>query len=279
MFNDHDEAHLATTLITGHTGTIGRHFPRGYKRSNLDLLSVSTTMGYKRDYLDATIIHMAGIVGPKSVGENLEISERVNFTNTLEFAERCLEFGISKFLFTSTSHVYKSSNTPLREEDVIEPQSLYAEQKIRAENALRELFLNSSAELTISRIFSVLDWDCKDFTLGGSFRKIAEGDNKLFISNGDDVRDFLTPETISNLLQKLAKKKNAFGIWNMCSGNPVSVREAANLMLGTIVGEKLPELIRPGSSDNPYIVGDNHKIQNLLTDEDFTWNPGEFNRD
>lgn len=265
------------TLITGHTGTIGRHFPKTYKKSSLDLLSVSSTMGNKSDYLDATVIHMAGIVGPKSVSRDLEISERVNFTNTLEFAERALEFGISKFIFTSTSHVYKRTNELLREDDLIEPQNYYAEQKIRAENALRELFLDSSAELTITRIFSVLDWDCKEFTLGGLFRKMADGDKKIVINNGDDTRDFLTPKTISSLLQELANKTNSSGIWNMSSGNAVSVREAANIMLGALIGEKLAELIQPGLSDSPYIVGDNLKLRNLLTDGNFSWVPGEYN--
>lgn len=266
------------TLITGHTGTIGRHFPQEYKKLGVDLHSVSSSMGDKSEFLDATVIHMAGIVGPKSVADNLEISERVNFASTLEFAEKCLEFGISKFLFTSTSHVYKKSNEALREEDPIEPQNCYAEQKIRAENSLRQLFLNSSAELTIIRIFSVLDWDCKEFTLGGLFRRIANGDKKLVVNNGDDTRDFLTPRTIAVLLQKLADKGETSGIWNMCSGNAISVGEAANAMLGTIVGENLTDRILPGFSDTPHIVGNNYKLQNLLNDGDFSWKPGTYNK-
>jgi nucleoside-diphosphate-sugar epimerase len=219
------------TLITGHSGTIGRHFPKECKKSRVDLLNLSSTIGDKIDYLDSTVIHMAGIVGSKSVSDDLEISERVNFTNTLEFAEKSLEFGISKFVFTSTSHVYRRSSKPLREDDSIEPQSHYAEQKIRAENALRDLFLNSSAELTIARIFSVLDWDCKEFTLGGLFRKIADGDEELQINFGDDTRDFLTPKVIAKLLEKLASKKETSGTWNLSSGNAISIRAARNTIV------------------------------------------------
>ncbi len=265
-------------LITGHSGTIGRHFPKEYKKSRVDLLNVSSTMGEKIDYFDATIIHLAGIVGPKSVSDNLEISERVNFTSTIEFAEKSLDLGISKFIFTSTSHVYKRSYEPLRESDSVEPQNYYAEQKLRAENALRNLFLNSSAELAIVRIFSVLDWDCKEFTLGGLFRRIVDGENKLIINNGDDTRDFLTPKAISNLLQKFASKKGTSGTWNLSSGSAVTIREAANIMLGTQVGVNLAELIRPGLSSSPFIVGDNHKLRKLLINENFTWNPGEYNK-
>lgn len=265
-------------LITGHSGTIGQHFPKEYKKSRVDLLNVSSTMGDKSDYLDATVIHMAGIVGPKSVSDDLEISERVNFTGTLEFAEKSLELGVSKFIFTSTSHVYKRSYEPLREDDSVEPQNVYAEQKIRAEHALRDLFLNSSAELAILRIFSVLDWDCKESTLGGLFRRIADGENKLVINNGDDTRDFLTPKVISNLLRKFATIRGTSGIWNLSSGSAVTIREAANIMLGTHVGANLAELIQPGLSGSPYIVGDNHKLRNLLINENFNWNPGEYNK-
>jgi UDP-glucose 4-epimerase len=278
LFGNLAEEIFMNTLVTGHTGTIGRHFPEKYKKSNVDLLSVSSTMSDKSEYLDATVIHLAGIVGPKSVSDDLETSERVNIASTLEFAEKSLELGVSKFLFTSTSHVYKRCDRPLREDDSIEPQNYYAEQKIRAEDALRELFLNSSAELTIIRIFSVLDWDCKEFTLGGLFRKIADGDNKLVIKNGDDTRDFLTPKKIAILIQRLAEKTETSGVWNLSSGSAVSVREAASVMLGTMVGENLTRIIQPGLSGSPYIVGDNHKLRNLLTDEDFSWNPGVYNK-
>lgn len=263
-------------IVTGATGTIGSHFSNRCTKSKVDLLNISGTIGDSECYLQATIIHLAGIVGPTNVVENLERSRKINVTKTIVLAEKLLELGISKFVFASTSHVYAKSDAPVSEEALIEPQNLYAEQKIETEIALRNLFFKSTAELTIVRIFSVLDWDCKDFTLGGLFRRIAAGDTTLQIRNGDDERDFLTPKSIAERIEAIAIKDGMSGIWNLSSGNSLTVREAATRMLSDVIGESLIDRIVPGRSDSPRIIGNNQKLRNALPEVDFSWVPSMY---
>ena len=142
--------------------------------------------------------------------------------------------------------------------------------------ALRNLFSNSTAELTIVRIFSVLDWDCKDFTLGGLFRRIAEGDATLQIRNGDDERDFLTPKSIAETIERIALKDGMSGIWNLSSGTSVTVREAATRMLSDVIGNTLVERVLPGQSDSPRIIGNNQKLRNALPEVNFSWVPSMY---
>jgi len=263
-------------IVTGHTGTIGKHLSDGFIKSGISLLNVSETMGAKSNYADAAIIHLAGIVGPAQVAQDLTKSHEVNVINTLEFAERSLELGITRFVFASTSHVYAKFSDAISEDHTIEPQNLYAEQKVQAEIGLRNLFLNSPAELVILRIFSVLDWDCKDYTLGGLFRRIAAGDENLSIRNADDERDFLTPKSIACTLERMASEVGLSGIWNLSSGNPLTVREAAFRMLADVIGQSLSDRIVPGRSDLPRIVGDNQKLRDALPDLELNWDPGSY---
>jgi nucleoside-diphosphate-sugar epimerase len=233
-------------------------------------------MDNEKLYSGSTIIHLAGIVGPANVKQDLTESFKINVTNTVEFAERSLEAGVSKFVFASTCHVYGGSSTPISEDHFVEPQNLYAEQKLKAEIALRNLFLNSAAQLAIIRVFSVLDWDCKDFTLGGLFRRIAGDDKTSLIYNGDDERDFLTPKSIADILERIASEDGLSGIWNLSSGNPLTVREAAFRMLSDVIGQSLSERIIPGRSDLPRVIGDNQKLRDALPDLKLKWNPGRY---
>jgi nucleoside-diphosphate-sugar epimerase len=265
-------------IVTGHTGTIGKHLSDRFIKSGISLLNVSETMGAKSNYADAAIIHLAGIVGPAQVAQDLTKSHEVNVINTLEFAEKSLELGVARFVFASTSHVYAKFSGAISEDHMIEPQNLYAEQKVQAEIGLRNLFLNSPAELVILRIFSVLDWDCKDYTLGGLFRRIAAGDEKLSIRNADDERDFLTPNSIAKTIEKITFKTGMSGVWNLSSGIPVSVREAAMRMLSDTIGEKLRDRVISGQSDSPLILGNNQKLHKALPETDLSWTPSQFSK-
>jgi nucleoside-diphosphate-sugar epimerase len=263
-------------IVTGHTGTIGTYFSENCVKSQVNLLNVSETFGEERDYFKSAIIHLAGIVGPSLVTENRVQSNKINVTNTLSFAEKALENGIQKFVFASTSHVYAKSDSPVSEGHALSPQNLYAEQKAEAESQLLNLFANSNAELSIVRIFSVLDWDCKDYTLGGLIRRIAEGDELLRIRNGDDTRDFLTPKSVCGLLESITAQGGMSGIWNLASGDPLSVGDAATRMLQNLLGENLTKRILSGHSETPYIVGNIEKLRNVLQNADFSWSPSKF---
>jgi nucleoside-diphosphate-sugar epimerase len=265
-------------IVTGHTGTIGKHLSDEFIKSGISLMNVSETLGAKSNYADAAIIHLAGIVGPAQVAHDLTKSYEVNVINTLEFAQKSLELGVTRFVFASTSHVYAKFSGAISEDHMIEPQNLYAEQKVQAEIGLKNLFLSSPAELVILRIFSVLDWDCKDYTLGGLFRRIAGGDENLSIRNADDERDFLTPKSIAKIIEKITFQAGMSGVWNLSSGTPVSVREAAIRMLTDTLGEKLSDRMISGQSDSPRIIGNNQKLHKALPEADLSWTPSLFRK-
>lgn len=263
-------------IVTGHTGTIGKHFPEKYVKSSVNLVSIKKTFGAPEDYLNSTIVHLAGLVGPMRVAENVELSRQVNVTGTIEFAERALEYGVKKFIYISTSHVYAKSDKVISESNELNPQNTYAEQKIQAEIELQRIFKSSTSSLTIVRIFSVLGWDCKEYTLGGLFQRIAQGDNDLLIKHGGDTRDFLTPKTIAATLQKMAEGNEMPGIWNLSSGKGTTVREAALTMLRQVLGDSVKDRIQDGQSETPSIVGDNSKLSVALVDTELKWQPGPY---
>jgi UDP-glucose 4-epimerase len=212
------------------------------------------------------------------VKANKSKSRLVNVQGTLNLAERALSFGVSRFVFASTSHVYAQSQNPLKESSPLSPISIYAEQKLEAEEGLTKLFKRSGAELVVIRIFSVLDWGTKFHTLGGLVGRIANGQADLLVSNGDDVRDFLTPSKIAHCLDRIAGEENMTGIWNLGSGRALSVKSAVQVMLESKGFLNPEKFVLSGNSDLPYVVGDIGKIQKQIPSLKLYWEPRNSTR-
>lgn len=263
-------------LATGITGTIGRHLPKETLRISCDLVDVSKTLDTSQFPKNSVVTHLAGIVGPDLVANDLHFSHKVNVQGTLALAEKFLEHSIKRFIYISSSHVYSTTIELITESSKLDPQNLYAEQKLKAEDELQKLFQNSGAELVILRVFSVLDWDVADFTLGGLFRKIALGDRNIRIKNGDDIRDFLTPKTIAESIEKVAACESISGILNLCSGSPTSVRDAALRMLNHLGTDHVRNIIDKGNSNVPRIVGNPSKFLLKFKIDALEWKPGVY---
>ena len=266
---------MGEIYLTGRSGTIGKHFPADYKSLYLDLAS-----NFQVDLNDVfqesdLLIHSAGIVGTEAVEKDKELSFRVNVTGTLKLAELFIAHSKNKFVYLSTSHIYKKRDKSIDELSEVSPNSEYAAQKYEAEKRLQALFSDSPDRLLVVRIFSVLDWDMKSWTLGGAARKIARRESGFRLRNCLDVRDFLTPSTIAHLVSQLAHLKGGVGTVNICSGIPTTVGDAVQQMLR---GKQFPiehETFEYGNSINPYMVGNPTKLKTLIPGAELTWSPNK----
>lgn len=261
---------------TGISGTIGKQLGKEVKPINCDLSNPYEISKIGSFSKNDCLIHLAGIVGAANVENNPKNARKINVHGSIELASKFLDNGGKKFIYISSSHVYSSSSVKLLEESELGPKSLYAEQKVETEAKLQNLFLKSGASLCIVRVFSVLDWDTQPFTLGGAVRRLAEKQKDSDLHNGDDVRDFLTPRKIAESIQALAEVSNLPKILNLCSGMGLSVAKAAKIMLTENGFQESITRIHAGVSENPYIVGNNEKIRQILPSVDFNWSPSKY---
>jgi UDP-glucose 4-epimerase/GDP-4-dehydro-6-deoxy-D-mannose reductase len=169
------------------------------------------------------IIHLAAVVGAKNVLSD-KLSHVTNVDNVSKFLNEAANIcDLRNFVFASTGHVYAPSNIPLREDSRLGPTSLYAQQKLDAENSL--LASRFSDKVSIARIFSVLGFEGdKPGTLGARVMDAIKYPRSVVIPNGKDVRDFLTPEVVGKLLLYLAESSPS-GIVNVASGTGFLVQE------------------------------------------------------
>jgi nucleoside-diphosphate-sugar epimerase len=262
-------------LATGKSGTIGRALSSQVGTLNLKLEEdVPDNIASGLD--NKTIIHLAGVVGPKIVEDNEQYAFEVNVNGTVRLAESALNQNIEKFIYVSTSHVYGKATSPITEDQPINPNNLYSEQKAIAENKLQKLFKSNPNKLIILRVFSVLDWGCKPFTLGGLVERI-KGGGRHSIANSEDVRDFLAPAQIAYGLERFARTQVTGGVYNLCSGEGRSIRNAVVEMLESDV-ETLSRLSFDNmNSSVPTIVGSDYKMRQVLG-ERLIWKPSVYSK-
>ena len=264
---------MSNIFATGTSGTIGKHFVSKVSAIDIDLRGPEKAFIIPKISPSNFVLHAAGIVGTAKVNSDPEQSYAINVNGSTKLAEFARDINIARFVFVSSAHVYAKTEKILTESSDINPTTLYAKQKFEAEKNIIEIFEGRKEKLCIVRVFSVLDWDSDDFTLGGAITRLTRLNLNETLINVDDVRDFLTPKQVANALVAITNKTSLTGIVNLCSGIGTSVLSAARKML-EVRGLPFPtERILRGKSDNPYIVGDNSKLTSYLPNLDLSWAP------
>lgn len=87
------------------------------------------------------VIHLAAIVGDPASALNPEETIESNYLATKTLADVCKYAQINRFIFASTASVYGASDgkTELTEKSKLNPVSLYADMKLKSEQAIMEI--------------------------------------------------------------------------------------------------------------------------------------------
>ena len=252
-------------IATGKTGTIGKCLGKNVLGLELDLLRVAQC---KEDFGESIILHLASVVEAREIKKDRSLAEAVNVDGTLHLAEKALADGCTRFVFASTSHVYESKKSSIKEVDSISPLSEYAQQKREAEIGLLQIFSKDLSRLLILRIFSVLGLSMKEYTLGGAANRILRGEKNVIIRNSSDIRDFMTPKQVASALETISKnEKISEPILNLCTGKPSTVEHGVRNLLGEQSQKDLNTHFLPGFSKVPVLVGDNSLLHKYITIE------------
>jgi len=250
-----------TIFVTGEKGKVGSSL------NGLDVIKLKfSSDGISKNDLSLvkpkdSIVHLAAIVGEKACLDNPDQANKINVEATENLAKQIFSIPDVNLIYMSTGHVYGKASSPRSELDPVNPITLYADLKYKGEEKIKRIFQSAEERYSILRLFSILDVDLQDYSLPARVVRILEGrDASKVISNSSDIRDFLTLKEVGLFIeQTITKKIN--GTFNVCSGKPVTVREAC-INFGKRIGytnieEKLDFL--DTYSDLPYLVGKRDK--------------------
>ena len=261
------------TFATGSTGTIGKFFPDSVIPMRINLTSAIEEFEQLPLENNDVVIHAAAVVGPRVVDKDPFAAREVNIEGTRKLGLATLSKGISKFVYISTSHVYRFGPEYLLENDEVAPVNEYANQKYEGEKILEAIFSQALERLCILRVFSILDWGMPEYSLGGAVEKLAAKDSNFILRNAGDVRDFLTPKQVAEVIYEISGAEAASGVINLCSSKPTSVSGAVRYLFALENIEIRENSLSGGNSLVPRIVGNNSKLKSLVPKLELEWKP------
>jgi len=227
-----------------------------------------------------SVIHFAAFV---SVGESVKNPEKYflnNFENAKIFFDTCVANNVENFIFSSTAAVYGNATKELiNENHATDPQSPYADSKLKFENYLRQR--KSNTKISILRYFNVAGASstgalgqrtkgathlikiiCENLT--GKRKEIQVYGNDYATSDGTGVRDYIHVDDLVDahycVLNKMKNSQENYFLYNCGYGKGSSVLEVIQTF-EKISDQKVNyQIIARRSGDVESVIADSSKL-------------------
>jgi nucleoside-diphosphate-sugar epimerase len=172
------------------------------------------------------LIHLAwqGLPNYKSLHHfELELPNQYNFLSTL------IEEGLKSVVVVGTCFEYGMQNGPLSEKLDAIPANSYGFAKDCLRKQLEFLKVKHNFKLTWVRLFYLYGDGQSDSSIYQQLKKsIQNSESKFNMSGGEQLRDYLPVKKAAQYLVDLGLLQKDIGAVNVCSGEPISVRNLVN---------------------------------------------------
>lgn len=262
---DRATAVLAQTAQESSPSTISAHA--------VDLADLDGLCDFLKAERPEGLIHLAWYADPADyLTSHLNLAS-LSMTNAL--VDAALAAGCRKVVIGGSCVEYAVRDRLLVESDVADPRTLYAACKHAAWFVARALAAEAGAELAWARIFHVhgpgedrrrlLPWVASQLRAGVAVE----------LTDGTQIRDHLHVADVANGLVALLAP-GAAGIYNICSGEPVTLRRVLETVAEIVGGEhQLKFGARPHRTDETmFLAGDPTRLRALGWAPQFTLREG-----
>lgn len=223
----------------------------------------------RNDYFDLLgrpdrLIHLAW-GGLSNYNDLLHLDD--NLWMSYRFLKNMIAGGLRSLTIAGTCYEYGLQTGCLSEDAIPHPTICYAVAKNALRIFLEELKKRYSFRLTWARLFFLYGEGQNPRALIPQLdRAIACNEERFDMSGGEQLRDYLPVEEASRLLLLIAMQDRHEGIFNICSGEPISVRRLAEQRIaqkGSAIRLNLGVLPYPKYEPMAY-WGDAGKLQKIL---------------
>lgn len=166
------------------------------------------------------VYHLAAKVTTPFANTDAHVYEQINHWGTAELVYAVEESDVKRFIYTSSTGIYGSSQEAVDETAIPEPQSLYATSKLRGEDHVRRL--GDKIDTYIMRCGNVYGYSksmrfdavINRFVFEANFSKMVtiQGDGK-------QSRSFIHIEMLSRALANLISSDLQTGTYNLVDRN------------------------------------------------------------
>ena len=249
-------------LVTGGAGFIGKHLVKFLieNKNNVSILDnfsnsdkkwISKFKKYQikifegdirndEDILKATkdqdlVIHLAAKISVEESIKNPSETFEINVKGTEKILEVCKKNNVKKIIVASSAAVYGEGNEKYKitEQTKLNAISPYGESKIEMEKEIIKFCSNNQINYVILRFFNIYGLN-QSMEYAGVItkflEKIEKSENLIIFGDGMQTRDFVAIEDIINSIHN-AIEYTENGIFNIASGEKITIKELAKLMI------------------------------------------------
>jgi GDP-4-dehydro-6-deoxy-D-mannose reductase len=225
-----------------------------------------------KEFAPQTLFHLAAQSSPALSFKRPQETFEINLIGTVNLLEAARTIpGKLRLVLVSSCEVYgpTAGDRPVLEEQPYKPISPYASSKVFQEITCLQYYQTYGLDVVVARPFPHTGpGQPPSFALPSFARQIAEIENNqrepvIKVGNLSARRDISDVRDVVRAYQLLAEKGRPGQVYNVSSGQAVSMEEALNLLLQmsrtTIRTETDPSLLRP--ADVPLLWGDPSKLK------------------
>ncbi len=159
------------------------------------------------------------------------------------FLQAWLASGVGRIVGVGTCLEYGLIEGELTESMPADPVIAYAEGKAALSGALEELAATFGASWTWARVFYPYGDGQQPKSLWSSLQSaIARGHATFPMSGGEQVRDYVHVDEVGSLLASLALSDEASGVINVCSGQPIVLKDLVEGWIASLGAAIRPQL-------------------------------------
>ena len=233
------EGHKVIVLdnfVSGKRSNLSHHLKRNVKIIRIDISNTKKLDKYFKDVV--YVFHLAGLaeIVPSIKNPNKYFIN--NVFGTLNVLEAAKKVKVKKFIYAASSSCYGSpKKVPTSETEKIDTQHPYALTK----------FLGEEAAIKYAKFFKMPNISCRFFNVYGPrlnttsqyaavFGNFLTQKKKMkpltIIGSGNQTRDFIHVDDLTNAFIKLARSNLKNKIYNLGSGKETSINKIANMIGG-----------------------------------------------
>ena len=249
-------------LVTGGAGFIGKHLVKFLieNKNNVSILDnfsnskrksipqveknqIKLFEGDIRNHDDVlkslknqdVVIHLAAKISVEESIKNPSETFEVNVKGTKNILEICKKNNVKKIIVASSAAVYGEGNEKYKitEQTKLNAISPYGESKIEMEKEIIKFCSNNQINYVILRFFNIYGLN-QSMEYAGVItkflEKIKKSENLIIFGDGRQTRDFVAIEDIINSIHN-AMEYTENGIFNIASGEKITIKELAELMI------------------------------------------------
>lgn len=230
-------------LVTGGTGFVGRIVVAALAEAGFEVVvgtrATHDVTGPLPDLAGfGAIVHAATAGAVASQGELID-TLRVNVEGSARLYVAAREAGVPHFLHLGSAYELGPSNKALDEEAPLHPLGTYGAAKAAGWMVLEQLAKAHGGGLTGLRLYTLYGpGDDPRRLIPGVVDAVRRG-VPIELSAGTQRRDFVWVGDVARLITGMLQHEPPDGLFHVCTGNALSVLDAATVVARTLGGEHL----------------------------------------